>query len=485
MIRITKIILVLLSIVSCGQNSKNQLKGPPNIVLIVADDLGYGDLASYGATQYNTPNLDGMANNGVRFTNFHVSQPVCSASRASILTGCYSNRVGITGALGPHSAIGLDPDESTIADLLKKVGYRTAAIGKWHLGRQKEFLPLQQGFDEFLGLPYSNDMAPFFYDGTRNIPEAYKRKLTFPELPLIQGNDKIRELKTVEDQDILTTLYTETAIDFIESNKDTPFFLYLAHSMPHVPLAVSDKFRGKSEQGLYGDVLMEIDWSVGRIMETLEKNGISENTLVIFTSDNGPWLNFGDHAGATGGLREGKGTSFEGGIRVPCIMRWPEIIPGGLIANKLAATMDILPTIVSIAGAALPDKKIDGVDILPLLRGDKDANPRKSLYYYYGKNNLEAVTDGEWKLIFPHTHRSYHVLPGTDGLPGEYGNVETGLELYDLRRDQGERYNVREMYPEIVARLSQLADEAREDLGDDLTGHPGKNRRGPGTLNTN
>lgn len=480
-----KFSLVLLNIFAYGQNNKTQIKGSPNIVLIVADDMGYGDLGSFGATQYSTPNLDELATEGVRFTDFYVSQPVCSASRAAILTGCYSNRVGITGALGPHSEIGLNPDESTIADLLKKAGYNTAAIGKWHLGHQKEFLPLQQGFDEFLGLPYSNDMVPFFYDGTRNIPEAYKRKLTYPELPLIKGNDKIRELKTLKDQDILTTLYTETAIDFIERSKDTPFFLYFAHSMPHVPLAVSSKFKGKSEQGLYGDVIMEIDWSVGQIMKTLEKNGISKNTLVIFTSDNGPWLNFGNHAGSTGGLREGKGTTFEGGQRVPCIMRWPGIIPEGLISNKLATTMDLLPTVVSIAGAAFPNKKIDGVDILPLMKGDKDANPRKSLYYYYGKNSLEAVSDGEWKLIFPHKYRSYNLMPGINGLPGEYGKGEIGLELYDMRRDPGERYNVKEMYPEIVARLNKLGDEARGDLGDDLTGRAGKNRRGPGTSNKN
>ncbi|MEK7718590.1 MAG: sulfatase, partial [Bacteroidota bacterium] len=315
--------LFVLTAASLAVNTSYAQQRSPNIVLIFMDDMGYGDLSCYGASQYKTPNLDRMAARGIRFTSFLSAQAVCSASRAGILTGCYPNRVGISGALMPDAKIGLNPSEETIAEVVKKRNYKTCAIGKWHLGYQRQFLPLQQGFDEYLGLPYSNDMWPVFFDGSRNISEAYKRKSGYPELPLIRDNKKIKEIRTLDDMSELTTLYTETAVDFIKRNRKNPFFIYLAHSMTHVPLAVSAKFKGKSEQGLFGDVMMEIDWSVGQIMKALEKNGLEKNTLVIFTSDNGPWLNFGNHAGSTGGLREGKGNSFEGGQREPCLMRWP------------------------------------------------------------------------------------------------------------------------------------------------------------------
>lgn len=455
----------------------------PNIVIIFMDDMGYGDLASYGATQYQTPNLDRLASEGMRFTHFYAAQAVCSASRAALLTGCYSNRVGITGALGPTSTIGLNPAEVTIAEALKSRDYRTAAIGKWHVGHHLPFLPLQQGFDEYLGLPWSNDMTPFYYDEKRSFPEGKEWREKYPELPLIKGNKKIRELTTLGDQAELTTLYTQTAVDFIKRNREHPFFLYLAHSMPHVPLAVSPRFKGKSEQGLYGDVMMEIDWSVGEVLRTLEEQGVSDRTLIIFTSDNGPWLNFGDHAGSAGGLREGKGTSFEGGQRVPCIMRWPNVIPAGTVCGKLASTIDILPTVVDISGAEQPENQIDGVNILPLLRGDRDANPRDHFFYYHRKNSLEAVRQGKWKLVLPHTYRSYEgVIPGRNGMPGEYARGKTGLKLYDLRRDPGERYDMSANYPEVVDRLLGLAAQARADMGDDLTGHAGTNRRPPGNV---
>lgn len=456
----------------------------PNVVLIFTDDMGYGDLESYGAIQYETPHLERMADEGMRFTNFYVSQAVCSASRASLLTGCYANRVGINGALMPYSKTGLNPEEETVADLLKGANYSTAVFGKWHLGHHAKFLPLQHGFDEYLGLPYSNDMWPVHYDNTRDIPKNYRRKLKHPELPLIEGNEKIREIRTIEDQNELTTIYTDTAVDFIHKNSDNPFFLYLAHSMPHVPLAVSDKFRGKSGQGLYGDVIMEIDWSVGQVTKALDEAGVADNTLVIFISDNGPWLNFGNHAGSAGGLREGKGTSFEGGQRVPAIMKWPGKIPTGSVCNKIAATMDILPSIADIAGCRLPEKKIDGVDILPLMKGEPGANPRRELYYYYGNNRLEAVRKDNWKLVLPHGHRSYEgVAPGEDGLPGptRRGKIEEP-ELYNLRRDPGERYNVISEHPAVVEDLKKVAAKARADLGDSLTGKKGANRRKPGRL---
>ncbi len=458
---------------SCQKQSSNQL---PNIVIIFADDLGYGDLGTYGALDFTTPNLDKMAAEGIRFTSFYSAQAVCSASRAGLLTGCYPNRINIHNAFMPWSKKGLADSEVTIAELLKQKNYATAIFGKWHLGHQKKFLPLQHGFDEYFGLPYSNDMWPVGFDGVP-ITDSTSWKFRYPILPLIEGNEKVDEVKTLEDQSTLTTRYTERAVQFIENNKDRPFFLYVPHSMPHVPLGVSDKFNGKSKQGMYGDVIMEIDWSVGEILKALETNGISDNTLVIYISDNGPWLNFGNHAGSTGGLREGKGTSFEGGQRVPAIMKWPGKIAEGQTKNTLMSTIDILPTIAEITGTQLPDHKIDGINMLPVLLGDNVA-PRNNFIYYYGNNKLEAVREGHWKLIFPHKHRSYigHA-PGKDGFPGETHTDSTSLELYNLRRDPGEWYNVADTYPDIVAQLQVLGEEAREDMGDAITGRDGKFNR--------
>ena len=325
------------------------------------------------------------------FTNFNSVQAVCSASRAALLTGSYPNRIGISGALMPYSTIGLNENEITIAELLKEKGYATSIFGKWHLGFQEKFLPLNHGFDTFLGIPYSNDMWPVDFDGNQISDSSDWRKKSYPQLPLIENFNKIDEIRTLEDQAKLTTLLTERSVEFINNNKDNPFFLYVPHPMPHVPIAVSNKFKGKSTQGLYGDLMMEIDWSVGEIVKALKQNNLEENTLVIFTSDNGPWLNFGNHAGSTGGLREGKGTSFEGGQRVPTIMKWPKVISAGSISNNIAATIDVFPTIANIVSSVLPKHKIDGVDISSILEGRRDSNPRDHLYYYYGKNNLEAV----------------------------------------------------------------------------------------------
>jgi arylsulfatase len=455
----------------------------PNIVLILMDDMGYGDIGRTGANQYDTPNLNSLADQGMQFTWYYCPQAVSSASRAGLLTGCYPNRIGISGALMPSARVGINPEETTIAEMLKSKGYHTGIIGKWHLGHHKEFLPLQNGFDEYYGLPYSNDMWPVDYDGVPiQLKDTTSSKMNYPILPLIEGNEKVGEVRTLSDQDKLTTTYTERAVRFIEQHKNEHFFLYLPQSMVHVPLGVSEKFRGKSKQGMYGDVMMEVDWSVGEVMKALIKNGLEKNTLVIFTSDNGPWLNFGNHAGTTGGLREGKGTSWEGGQRVPCIMRWPGVIPAGVICNKLTCGMDILPTIAAITGAKLPDKKIDGVSILSLMLGDMNATPRHNFYYYYQQNSLEGVQKDFWKLVLPHSGRSYvGVEPGKDGWPGKTLNVNIKeAELYDLRRDPGERYNVASMYPEIVKQLQLLADEARQDIGDDLINAQGSNRRKPG-----
>ena len=447
----------------------------PNIVLIFMDDLGYGDLSCYGATQYTTPNLDKMANEGLRFTNFLAAQAVCSASRAALLTGCYPNRIGIWGALMPNAKIGLNANEVTIAEMLKDKGYKTGIFGKWHLGHQKEFLPLQHGFDEYFGLPYSNDMWPVDYDGK---PATDYRKTAYPILPLISQNDKVGEVLNLDDQAKLTATYTEKAVAFINKNKKEPFFLYLPHSMPHVPIAASAKFKGKSKQGAFGDTMMEIDWSVGEIMKALKTNGLDDNTLVIFTSDNGPWLNFGNHAGSAGGLREGKGTSYEGGQRVPCIVRWKGHTPAGIVCNQLSSAIDILPTLAKITGAALPDHKIDGVDILTLIEGKIEQQPRKYFYYYYERNSLEAVRRDDWKLVLPHRGRTYEGVPaGNDGFPGKLPTTDYPLALFDLRRDPGERYNVKDQYPQILAELQLVAEEARNDLGDAIVERIGKNQR--------
>jgi arylsulfatase len=475
----------LASLPLTAQKQEQLKQSTPNIILILMDDMGYGDIGRTSANQYETPNLNLLASQGMQFTWYYCPQAVSSASRAGLLTGCYPNRVGISGALMPWAQVGINPDETTIAEMLKTKGYHTGIIGKWHLGHHREFLPLQHGFDEYYGLPYSNDMWPFDFDGVPiRLRDTTSNKMKYPMLPLIEGNEKVGEVNTFADQDKLTATYTERAVKFIEQHKKEHFFLYFPHSMVHVPLGVSAKFRGKSKQGFYGDVMMEVDWSIGEIMNALKRNGIEKNTLVIFTSDNGPWLNFGNHAGSTGGLREGKGTSWEGGQRVPCIMRWPGVIPKGGVCNQLASSIDILPTLAAITGADLPKNKIDGVNILPLVLGDRSVSPRHEFYYYYEQNSLEAVQRDFWKLVLPHKSRTYrNMKPGADRWPGPTGTETISEpELYDLRRDPGEWYNVASYYPEKVKELQILAEEARKDLGDNLTNSPGMNRRKAGTI---
>jgi len=476
-----------LSAITVTAQKNHALKtSTPNIILILMDDMGNGDIGRTGANQYDTPNLNRLADQGMQFTWYYCPQAVSSASRAGLMTGCYPNRIGFAGALMPWAQVGINSEETTIAEVLKTKGYHTCIIGKWHLGHHREFLPLQHGFDEYFGIPYSNDMWPVDFDGVAiHLKDTTSRLMKYPILPLIEGNEKVAEVRNLADQDKLTTMYTEKAVKFIEEHKKQHFFLYLPHSMVHIPLGVSEKFRGKSEQGMYGDVMMEVDWSIGEIMNALKKNGLEKNTLVIFTSDNGPWLNFGNHAGTTGGLREGKGSSWEGGQRVPCIMRWPGVIPQGEICNRLASSIDILPTLAEITGASLPDKKIDGISILPLMLGDKTASPRHEFLYYYQQNSLEAVQYDFWKLVLPHRGRTYRgYKPGKDGWPGPTGTeIINTAELYDLRRDPGEWYDVADVFPEKVKELEVLADKARADLGDDLTQSPGPGRRNPGSLN--
>ncbi len=452
---------------------KNQDK--PNVILLFMDDMGYGDLSSYGAL-YDTPNLDKMATEGTRFTQFYAAQAVCSASRAALLTGCYPNRLGISGALMPWSETGIAREEKTLGEMFKELGYQTALFGKWHLGHKRQYLPLQHGFDEFMGIPYSNDMWPVDYAG-KPITDTSDWKSKYPVLPLISGNEMVEEIRDLDGQDKLTRLLTEKAVDFIRRNKKDPFFLYFPHPMVHVPLGVSEKFKGKSGWSLYADVVQEVDWSVGQILQTLQELDLDKNTLVIFTSDNGPWQNFGNHAGSTAGLREGKGTSFEGGVRVPCIMRWPGKIPAGKVCNKLSATLDLFPTLSAISGGSTSALPIDGVDLWPLLSGKSNIAPRTHFWYYYDRNSLQAVRDRRWKLVFPHAHRSYRLLPGNDRFAGPTATDTTGLALYDLFRDPGERYDVKDLYPEVVQELSRIGDKARAELGDDLTQTKGKGLR--------
>ena len=455
------LLFFIISINSCDKKNKS-----PNIIIIFTDDQGYGDLGCYGATKFQTPHIDSMAKEGLLFTDFYVSQAVCSASRASLMTGSYAERVGVQGALSPWEIGGLDPKIQTIAKLLKTHRYTNAIFGKWHLGHREEYLPLQNGFDEYAGLICSNDMWPVGYDGK---PVKSSKKSYYPTMSFWEGNQPSYDIKNFKDQAQLTTTITERAVDFINRNKDNPFLLYVPHPMPHQPIAVSDKFKGKSELGLYGDVIMEIDWSVGEILKSLKSNQIEDNTLVIFASDNGPWLNFGDWGGSAGPLREGKGTMWEGGARVPCIMQWPSSIQPNRVTSKIAGTIDILPTIADIIGTDNLNPNIDGVSLLPLLLNEPNATPRNQLYYYYGKK-LIAVRKDKWKLIFPHTYRSYeNVEPGKNLFPGPYGKGNAGLELYDLESDIGERKDLAKVYPDIVKELEQIGQKARSILGDKLT----------------
>jgi len=443
----------------------------PNFVIIFTDDQGWGDLGCFGSPTIPTPNIDRMRAEGMRFTDAYVAQPVCSASRAALLTGCYPNRIGILGALGPRSKHGIHPDEMTIAEVVKQKGYATAIYGKWHLGHLPPFLPTRHGFDEYFGLPYSNDMWPRHPTN----PKAY------PPLPLYENEEVVDPDVSPEDQTHLTTWYTERACRFIERNKDRPFLCYVAHNMPHVPLFVSEKHKGKTRRGLYGDVIAEIDWGVGRILDTLRREGLAERTLVIFTSDNGPWLSYGTHAGSAGPLREGKGTVWEGGVREPTVMWWPGRIPAGATCREPIMTIDFLPTIASLIGARLPDHPIDGLDIRPLMEGRPGATCPHEAYFFYWGRALQAVRMGRWKLHFPHAYRTLGGRGGgTDGRPVPYETGRTDLALYDLWTDPGERINLAEARPEVVKRIEALAEKMREDLGDSARKIKGKGVRPAG-----
>jgi arylsulfatase len=469
---------LLLALLTVSCSSVKPVGRAPNVVVIFCDDLGYADIGPFGCTNYATPNLDRLAREGRRFTNFHVSEAVCSASRASLLTGCYNNRIGIFGALNHTAQHGLNPNETTLAEIFKQKGYATGMAGKWHLGHHQQFLPLRHGFDEYFGLPYSNDMWPHGIE---------PKQIKYPPLPLIEGDIVLKADVTPADQAQLTTWYTERAVCFIKRNRNRPFFFYLAHSMPHVPLYVSDRFKGKSGAGIYGDVIQEIDWSVGQVLDALKREGIEDNTLVVFTSDNGPWLSYGNHAGSAKPLREGKGTSWEGGTRVPCVMRWPGRIPADTSCGDMLMTIDILPTAARLIGAQLPDHTIDGLDVWPLIAGIPGAkNPHAAYWTYYAHNELQSVCtgDGRWKLVLPHTYRTLNgKSPGQDGYSVSYEHLKIQQpELFDLVTDIGEHTNVAEANPEVVELLKQSAEQARTELGDSLTKRTGHKLRAPGQI---
>lgn len=461
----------------------------PNIVIIFIDDMGYGDIGPFGAKDYPTPNLDRMAANGRRFTDFLVSSAVCSASRAALMTGCYHQRIGIDGALGPQSEIGIGDAEVTLAEICKSRGYATACYGKWHLGHHPRFLPTNHGFDHYYGIPYSNDMWPLHPENVARLKRNPDAKSAWPPLPLLESSAAgetavLNANMQPADQKRMTRRFTELATDFIRKNADRRFFVYLPHPMVHVPLYVSPEFEGKSGAGLFGDAVMEVDWSVGQILNTLAELGIDDNTLVIFTSDNGPWLSYGDHAGSAGPLREGKGTMFEGGYRVPALMQWKGRIPAGTICDQLSSTIDLLPTIAGLIGAELPVHTIDGKDISALMFSQANAaTPHEYFYCFYTPMSLHAVRTQRWKLHFPHPYRTLAGRPGgIGGQPVNYQNESIELSLFDLQNDLGESINVAAEHPEVVAELIAAAEKIRTELGDKLTNQQGKSVRSPGKM---
>lgn len=429
--------------------------GAPNIVLILADDLGYGDLGCYGHPTIRTPNLDRMAAEGMKFTSFYSAAEVCTPSRAALLTGRLPLRTGMCSdtqrVLFPDSVGGLQTTEITLAKALKAKGYATTCVGKWHLGHKPEYLPMRHGFDSFFGLPYVNDMDRRTDIGPKGRQAFFEPKIEYWNVPLMRG-EKIVERPA--DQHTLTKRYTEEAVSFIKQNKAKPFFLYLAHAMPHVPLFASKDFEGKSARGIYGDVVEELDWSVGEVLKALREEKIDKNTLVVFTSDNGPWLQFNEHGGSAGPLRDGKGSTFEGGMRMPCVAWWPGTVPAGVTTQEMASTMDLYVTAIKLAGGEVPsDRPIDGSDIAPLLTG-KGKSPRDTMYFYRG-TKLFAVRHGPWKAHFL-TQAAY----GSKDGPAEH---DPPL-LYHLGRDPGEKTDVAKDNPDVVKQLKQIAAAHKKEM---------------------
>lgn len=461
----------------------------PNVILIVADDMGYADFGLQGAEGFKTPNLDRLALEGTRFTSFYVAQAVCTASRAALLTGCYPNRLGMQGAYNHTSRDGIADEEWLLPEMFKQLGYATCGIGKWHLGTRPRFHPCRHGFDEWLGIPYSND-------NSRYHPSLAAE---MPPLPLYDGQEVIEQ---DPDQSQFTKRFTQRAVDFIERNSGQPFFLYLPHVMPHVPIFASESFRGRSRAGLYGDVMEELDWSIGELMAALRRQQIDDKTLVIFISDNGPFLSYGEHAGSAKPLREGKLTTFEGGVRVPCLVRWPGRVVAGRVCAEPFMGIDWLPTLTEIVGGAQSKLPIDGRSAKAMLLTDTKIEPPHSALFFYSGTALQAVRSGPWKLHFPHPYITPAGAPGRDGKPSNFGKLaptsitQSGVEgiatrhgyriehlplsLFNLEQDIAEQQNLAAQHPEIVQRLSGLAEAARQDLGDSLTNRSGAGLRSPG-----
>lgn len=466
----------------------------PNIVFIVADDMGYADFGAQGAKGFETPNLDRLAAEGTRFTNFYVAQAVCTASRAALMTGCYPNRIGMQGAYNHTSRDGVADEEWLLPEMLKARGYATAGMGKWHLGTRLKFNPTRHGFDEWLGIPYSNDNSKYHPSLAAEMPP----------LPFYDG-EKIIEHDP--DQALFTSRFTQRAVQFIERNAVRPFFLYLPHVMPHVPIFASEKFKGRSALGLYGDVMEELDWSVGEVLSTLKRLKLEERTLVIFISDNGPFLSYGEHAGSAQPLREGKLTTFEGGVRVPCLVRWPGHVPSARVCDEPFMGIDWLPTLTDIVGGKASTNKIDGLSAKGLILGEKDARPPHEALFFYSGTALQAVRSGAWKLHFSHPYITVAAEPGRGGKPSNFGKLaptsitQSGVEgiatrhgyrieqlelsLFNLDNDPGETKNVAADHPDVVKRLSALAEVARQDLGDSLQSIKGSGLRSPGIDTSN
>jgi arylsulfatase A-like enzyme len=515
MLRSAMAIFLPIVLLGCAEGTASRSDRPPNFVIILCDDLGWGDIGPFGSTVHDTPNLDRMAAEGRRFTDFYVTSGVCTPTRASLLTGCYPQRVGLhenergQGVLFPANRRGLNAEEITIAEVLEQRGYTTGVVGKWHLGDQPEFLPTRHGFDTYFGIPYSNDMGREGFEWRASMTQAPPPPdAGYVPIPLLRDETVI---ETEPDQSLLTRRYTEEAVAFITRHREAPFLLYLAHTMPHQPVHASTDFLGKSDNGIYGDTVEELDWSTGKILSTLEDLDLAENTLVVFTSDNGASVMGGNNDP----LKGYKASTWEGGMRVPCIVSWPGRVPPGSQTAEVATIMDLLPTVARLAGADLPDDRvIDGKDVWPLMSGEPDAVSPHPVFYYYRRGALDAVRAGGWKLHFGEKSQSSYVQLILDAnraaanisteetnllrfmeerYPKSYQRlVEIAREsaggpgdqvgLYDLAADSGERINLADDRPEIVEELQRLADEARASLGDRRLDQKCVDSRQPGSV---
>jgi len=443
---------------------------PPNIVFIYVDDMGYADLGAFGADDIPTPRLDALAANGTMLTHTYNSSAGCTTSRAAMLTGSYHPRLSILQMFAPDSPLGMHPDEVTTAELLKTRGYQAAMVGKWHLGHPEPFMPWNQGFDRYYGIPVSHDYS--------RLPETNNRVPIYRKEPgrEVEIVDTVRDNETAVGGPVAqyTKRFTDEAIRYLrERDAEAPMYLYLAYCMPHVELAVTEPFVGVSEQGLYGDVMAELDHHIGRVIDELEAQGIAEDTVVVFASDNGPWLSFGNHAGSAGPLREGKRTVFDGGVRTPCIVYWPGTVPAQRV-DAPVAVMDFYATFANWAGAELPDdRRIDAVDLSPLLLKGSDAArydaQRPIALYAYHSRALHAVRRGKWKLVLPHRYQTLRQA-GRDGKNGSYEWARTPLALFDMSQDPGETHNLAQQHPGVVRSILQDAEAIREDLGDSSAG---------------